>query len=170
MKLKEKILITLLLTIGLLLHYITPGIFLGMKVDFLLIFIIISIMLFPEFENYLLVALLGGLFSAMATTFPGGQISNMIDKLISTYVILLLVKALEKHLDKKIVVLALGFIGTMVSGTIFLASSKFIMGLDNIGINLIYLVVLPSAVINSIALPFTYSMVSKVKKMTGSPE
>ena len=41
MKLKENIFTTLLLAIGLILHYITPGILGGMKFDFLLVYLCI---------------------------------------------------------------------------------------------------------------------------------
>ncbi len=166
MKLKDRILVTLLLTMGLLLHYITPAMFLGMKVDFLLIFIIISIILFPRFDNYLLVAILGGLFSAMSSTFPGGQIANIIDKLVSTYLILIMVKLSKKHLDKKLITFLVGLLATMASGTIFLASSKFILGLEGIGMNLVYMVVLPAALINGIVVAFLYPIVKRVQSLT----
>lgn len=166
MKLKDRILVTLLLTMGLLLHYITPAMFLGMKVDFLLIFIIISIILFPRFDNYLLVAILGGLFSAMSSTFPGGQIANIIDKLVSTYLILIMVKLAKKQLDKKLIIAIVGFLGTMASGTIFLASSKFILGLEGIGMSLVYMVVLPAALINGLVVAFLYPLVRRVQSLT----
>ena len=73
MNLKNNIVTTLLLAIGFILHYITPGILGGMKFDFLLIFIIISLLINRKFGNAILTGLLGGILSAMTTTFPGDK-------------------------------------------------------------------------------------------------
>lgn len=165
MKLKDRILITLLLTIGLLLHYLSPGIFFGMKMDFLLISIVVSIILIPTFENYLMVAFLGGMFSALTTSFPGGQLPNIIDKIISTYIIYRMVLLFYKNIDKKAILGLIGFIGTFVSGSIFLLSARLILGLTDIGLNLIFAVVIPTAIINSIGTIFIYSIVKRSLKV-----
>lgn len=164
MKLKDKILVTLLLTMGLVLHYVTPGLFLGMKMDFLLVFVVISILLFPKIENYLLVSFLAGIFSALTTTLPGGQIPNLIDKFISTFIIYLLVKYLISKKENIVTVSIVGFIGTFISGLIFLLSAKYIMGLSEISNTLIYAVVFPTACINALATGFTYKVIQKAFK------
>src|SRR5690606_33145384 len=96
MKLKNNIFTTLLLAIGLIMHQITPGILGGMKFDFLLIFMFVSLLLNHRFENAILTGILGGLLSAMTTSFPGGQIPNIIDKLVASLVIFVLIKYLSR--------------------------------------------------------------------------
>lgn len=161
MKLKDRILVTLLLTMGLVIHHITPGIFFGMKMDFLLISIVIAVILYPTFENYILVAILGGVFSALTTSFPGGQIPNIIDKFISTFVILLLTKNLLKNRNNIYIVGLIGLIGTFVSGSVFLLSVKYIMGISDLSSSLIYMVVLPASIINSFGTAFMYKVIEK---------
>ena len=51
MNFKKNIFTALLLAVGFILHQITPGILGGMKFDFLLIFILISILLNNTFKN-----------------------------------------------------------------------------------------------------------------------
>src|SRR5690554_479311 len=92
MNLKNNIVTTLLLAIGFILHYITPGILGGMKFDFLLIFIIISLLINRKFGNAILTGLLGGILSAMTTTFPGGQIPNILDKIITCLVLFIIIR------------------------------------------------------------------------------
>lgn len=164
MKLKDKILVTLLLTMGLVLHYISPGIFFGMKMDFLLVSVVISIVLFPSFDNYVLVAFLSGVFSALTTTLPGGQIPNLIDKFISSFIIYLFVKYLISRKENTFTVGLVGLVGTFISGSIFLLSAKYIMGMKDISNTLIYAVVLPTAIINSLLVGFVYKVLDKAMK------
>ena len=72
MRLKNNIFTALLLAIGYIMHQITPGVLGGMKFDFFLAFMFVSLLLNPRFENVMLTVLLGGIITAMITTFPGG--------------------------------------------------------------------------------------------------
>ncbi len=167
MKLKDNIFTTLLLTIGLILHYITPGILGGMKFDFLLIFVIISILLNSRFENCLLSGLLGGILSAMTTTFPGGQIPNILDKLISCLILFVIVKAFHKFTDNILVVGLIGGIGTLFSGIVFLITAKWIVGLPASIVVLIVSVVLPTVIINGVGTAVIYKVVKTALKFSG---
>ena len=118
-KLKNNIFTTLLLAIGFILHQITPGILGGMKFDFLLSFMIVSLLLNPKFENTILTGLLAGLLSAMTTTFPGGQIPNMVDKISTCLILFVVIKYLSRFKDNSIMVGLIGGLGTFVSGIIF---------------------------------------------------
>ncbi len=164
MKLKENLITTLLLTIGLLLHYIVPGIFMGMKFDFLLIFIFIAVLVNPKPKNIILASLLGGLMSSMTTSFPGGQLPNMIDKII-TGCFLYLVLGLVKNRLNTFSIASLGALGTLVSGSVFLASAKLILSLDINVLSLVKFVVLPTALINSIGTVFLYNIVARSLKI-----
>ena len=111
MKLREYIFTTFLLAIGLILHQITPGIFGGMKFDFLLIFMFVSILINVKLKNIILTALLGGLLSAMTTTFPGGQLPNILDKIVTCIVVFGLIRLFKNYYLNIFVVGLIGGIG-----------------------------------------------------------
>jgi len=167
MKLKNNILTALLLAIGLILHQITPGIFGGMKFDFLLSFIFISILINNSFKNAILTGLLGGLLSAMTTTFPGGQIPNLIDKLITCIVLFIVIKFLSRFNFNNLLVGFISGLGTLVSGTVFLLSALLITGLPMPFILLVKTVVLPTIIVNTILTAFIYQIVKHAMKVSG---
>lgn len=85
MKTKTLVSLSLLIGIGAALHFIVPGFFLGMKPDMMLLMMFLAITLFPAKKNVFIVALAAGAISAMTTTFPAGQIPNIIDKLATAF-------------------------------------------------------------------------------------
>jgi len=167
MKLKNNIFTTLLLAIGLIMHQITPGILGGMKFDFLLIFMVVSLLLNYKFENAILTGILGGLLSAMTTTFPGGQIPNILDKIVTSLILFVLIKYLSKFNINFLVVGILGGIGTFISGIVFLTSAALIVGLPvPIGV-LITGIVIPTTIVNFIGTIFVYKLVKIAIKRSG---
>jgi hypothetical protein len=167
MKLKNNIFTTLLLALGFIMHQITPGILGGMKFDFLLIFMFVSIILNPKFQNSILTGLLGGLLSAMTTTFPGGQIPNLLDKIITCLVLFVLIKSLQKFNMNSFIVGLLGGIGTIISGMVFLISAYLIVGLPaSIGVLVIGIVV-PTTIVNIAGTVFVYKIVKIAMKSSG---
>ena len=107
------------MALGLVLHLMVPGIFFGVKPDFLLSMMFISLMIVGDVKEALLIGVAGGIMSALTTGFPGGQIPNFIEKIITSLVVFYMIKAMGKNfsIPKVILVFALG---TMVSGTLFL--------------------------------------------------
>lgn len=107
------------MALGLVLHFMVPGIFFGVKPDFLLSMMFISLMIVEDVKEALLLGVAGGIMSALTTGFPGGQIPNFIEKIITSLVVFYLIKAMNKNfsIPKIILIFALG---TMVSGTMFL--------------------------------------------------
>ena len=87
MKTNKIIITSLFLSIGLILHQITPGIFLGIKPDFLLVFMILSIILTKDFKITFITGIVAGVLCALTTTFPGGQFPNIIDKIITSMIV-----------------------------------------------------------------------------------
>lgn len=164
MKLRENLITTLLLTIGLLLHYIVPGIFAGMKFDFLLIFMFIAVLINPSGKNIILASLLGGLMSSMTTSFPAGQIPNIIDKLVTGLSLFILLGLLKERLNTFSIGL-IGLLGTLISGSVFLSSAYVLLEADINVLNLIKIVVLPTALINSFGTVFLYNLVCKSLKI-----
>ena len=80
MKTKNIITTALLLAIGMVLHFITPPVYGGIKPDFLLSCMFIAILIQDDFSNALAAGLTAGIMSAMTTSFPGGQLPNLIEK------------------------------------------------------------------------------------------
>ena len=107
------------MALGLVLHFMVPGIFFGVKPDFLLSMMFISLMIVGDVKEALLIGVAGGIMSALTTGFPGGQIPNFIEKIITSLVVFYMIKAMGKNfsIPKVILIFALG---TMVSGTLFL--------------------------------------------------
>ena len=149
------ILTSVLLAMGFVLHAIVPGFF-GMKFDLMLTFMFIAIMINPTIKNALLAGLLSGILTAMTTTFPGGQLPNMIDKLVTAFVVLALIKILAQIKVDSVKSAIIGFIGTAASGLVFLTSALLIVGLPApLGI-LITTIVVPTAIANTIITVIVY--------------
>lgn len=167
MKLRNNIFTALLLTIGFVLHQITPGILGGMKFDFLLAFVFISLLLNSSLHNAILTGLLGGLLSAMTTSFPAGQIPNIIDKISTCLFLFIIIKNIPHSKINSFIVALIGGLGTFISGTIFLLSALLITGLPVPMRVLMVSVVLPTVLVNGIGTVFVYSIVKRALKMSG---
>ena len=154
MKTKTKQLVTnsLLLAVGFLLHYVTPAIGLPMQIDFSLITLILIITLNKSsFSTCLASGLATGIFSGITTKFPFGLVPNIIDKITTAIVVYLLIKLLDKTaLNSKIKTIVVNAIGTLVSGTVFLASALLFTGLPAPFFVLFTTVVIPAIAVNTI--------------------
>ena len=153
MKTKQLVTNALLLAIGFLLHYFTPAIGLPMQIDFSLITLILIINLNKNnFNVGIASGIATGIFSGMTTKFPAGLIPNIIDKILTTVAVYLLIKLLDKTaLHNKIKAIVVNAVGTLISGTVFLASALLLVGLPA-PISLLFVtVVIPAIVVNTIA-------------------
>lgn len=159
MNLRKLILSSLLLAIGLVLHQIAPPILFGMKPDILLSMMFIAILLVDDYKTTLVIGLAAGLISAATTTFPFGQIPNIIDKLITCNLVYLLIKSTKKMLNHEIQAIMVSLVGTIISGTIFLGSALILAGLPGgASFTALFLaVVLPATLVNTIACVFLYN-------------
>ena len=150
MRTKEYIITALMLAMGLILHGVMPPIVGGMKPDLLLIFLVLAIMLAPNVKNTMVAGVGAGLLSAFTTSFPGGQLPNIIDKIITAFAILFLIKLLlyiKSDISKSVIIMA---VDTLVSGTVFLTSALMIVGLPAPFTALFTTVVLPAVLSNSV--------------------
>ena len=154
MKTKTKQLVTnsLLLAVGFLLHYVTPAIGLPMQIDFSLITLILVITLNRNsFSTCIAGGIATGIFAGLSTKFPMGMIPNIVDKIITTVIVYLLIKLLDKTtLHSKIKAIVVNAVGTLVSGTVFLVSALLLTGLPAPFIVLFITVVIPATVVNTI--------------------
>lgn len=166
MDLRKSIFTSLLLAIGFILHQIVPGIFTGMKFDILLSVVFISIIINTDFKNAMLTGILSGVISALTTTFPGGQLPNVIDKIVTSLVIFAIVKLLGKYKSNIFGVGFVAFVGTIVSGSVFLYSALLITGLPAPFMALFVAVVLPASAANIFASVFLYKAVNMAFRVT----
>ncbi len=159
------VLLSLLIAIGTVLHVIMPGAMFGMKPDLQLAMMFLGILLFPKFKYVLILAVSTGLLTALTTTIPGGQISNIVDKPITAFAFFGLLLLFSKVKD---VILApiLTAIGTMISGTVFLSVALFILN-ANVGAGFGFLfatVVLPATLANTIIILVAYPILQAILK------
>ncbi|WP_026894599.1 tryptophan transporter [Clostridiisalibacter paucivorans] len=167
MDLRKNILTALLLAIGFILHQVMPGAIGSMKFDLMLAFIFVSIFINREFKNVILTALLGGIITALTTAFPGGQIANIVDKIITCLVIYLLVLIAEKVKFNQISVGIISFIGTIVSGSVFLGTALFLVGLPAPFLALFVGIVIPTSITNIFITLIVYNAVKSTLKVSG---
>ncbi|MGB9812947.1 MAG: tryptophan transporter [Thermovenabulum sp.] len=158
MKLKDSLITALLMAVGYVLHQVTPPIVAGMRPNFLLIMLFFSLFLNPKPKNALLAGFLGGIFAALSTTFPGGQIANIVDELITGQVVALLIR-MTPSLNRQIAVPFITLVGTMLSGAIFLSVAMLVVGALPAAFSALYtMVVLPTAAINTVAALVLYNV------------
>lgn len=166
MNLRKNILIALLLSIGFIMHQVTPGTLGSMKFDFMLSFIFIILFLNKDFKSAVITGILGGIITAMTTTFPGGQIANIIDKTVTVLVVYLLIKLLDKMKYGQLKIGIIAFIGTLVSGSVFLSSALFLVGLPAPFLALFLSIVLPTAITNIFVTITIYNVVKMALRVT----
>lgn len=158
--------LSLLIGIGAALHFIIPGVYMGMKPDMMLAMMFLGIVLFPEKKNVLLLGVVTGLISGLTTSFPGGFIPNLIDKPITAFVfygLFLLYAKISKNIAGVTILTALC---TIVSGLIFLGSAFAIIGLPGPFAALFATAVLPATVLNGIAMFILYPIVKTILRRT----
>ena len=158
--------LALLVGIGAVLHAVIPGIFFGMKPDMMLTMMFLAILLFPNVKAAGLVGIVTGIISAMTTSFPGGQIPNVIDKIITAFIFFAFVLLLKKYSQTLVSAAILTAVGTVVSGTIFLTAALLLVELPGGAAfsGLFLAVVLPTAVINTIVMVIIYPIASSIFK------
>lgn len=151
MNIKKIVINSLLLAIGAILHQITPPLVLGMKPDFFLTLLFIIIILNDDYKTCLCCGIVAGLLSAVTTTFPGGQLPNLIDKLITTNIIFLIMIPFRKILNNQIKIIVITAVGTIISGFVFLTAASIIVGLPGSFKVLFLSIVIPACAINTAA-------------------
>ena len=156
----------ILLAIGAILHYIVPGIFAGMKPDFLLSMMFLAIFINFNGTNVAATSIACGLISALTTTFPGGQIPNIIDKCLTGVVVGVMIYGLSKiSIPQTVKMGIIGFIGTLVSGTAFLGSAYLLVGLPGgASFGALFMgVVIPASIGNVIFTILLYQIIARVR-------
>lgn len=169
-KTQRLIINALLLAIGAILHHITPIIGLPMQPDFALsMLFIIMIINKGDYKTSLVAGLITGLFTALTTKFPGGQLPNILDKLIAVNVIYIVlyviyklpfIKGLEERKQNNVILALILSFGTFISGVTFLSLAQIIVGLPASFNALLLSVVVPSVIINLISGIFLFKVIN----------
>ncbi|HWR61883.1 MAG TPA: tryptophan transporter [Clostridia bacterium] len=168
MNLRKNILIALLLSIGYILHQVVPGTIGSMKFDLMLSFIFVALFINRDFKSTMLTALLGGFITALTTTFPGGQIPNIIDKIVTCISVYVMLKLFENMKFKQVSTGIIAFAGTIISGTTFLYSALLLAGLPAPFSVLFAGIVLPTAVTNIFVTLVVYNTAKLAIRATGA--
>lgn len=148
MKTRELVLAGILLALGLTLHTVTPSLFGSVKPDFLLATLFIAILYQPKLSNTLVIGVVAGIMAALTTGFPGGQIPSLLDKVFTAMFVLIYINGMKFSINS-IKVALLGFLGTLLSGIIFLSSASILVGLPVSFSSLFILIVVPTALANT---------------------
>ncbi|QDP39728.1 tryptophan transporter [Radiobacillus deserti] len=165
MNLQGRVLRFLLIIVGIavILHVIVPPVLLGMRPDMMLAMMFLGIMLFPSLPYVFLLSILTGLVSAITTSVPGGEIANLIDKPLTALFFYGVYFVLTKKIDAQVAAPILAACSTMVSGTIFLFLSLFIVGIfEGNFFTLFHTIVIPTAVFNTIFLVVLFPVANRI--------
>ncbi len=158
MNLRKTILSSLLLAIGLVLHQLVPPFLFGMKPDFLLSMMFIAIILADDYRLTIIIGLAAGILTAATTTFPGGQIPNIIDKFVTCNLVYFMLKLLKNTVNNQIKIVIISLIGTLASGGVFLGAAFILVGLPGSFLTLVIAVILPAALFNMITSMILYNI------------
>lgn len=151
MNTKNLVLMAMLVAVGAALYLIIPGFNGGMKPDFMLTMMFVGIFLFPDTRSVFILAITTGVLSGLFSTFPLGFFPNIVDKLITAFVIYAVVVSLKKVSSHLIGATVIAAVGTLLSGFIFLSVAIFILGVELPFTALFVTVVLPAVIMNSVA-------------------
>lgn len=153
--------------IGAVLHIISPPFLFGMKPDIMLPMMFLGILLFPKINYVLVLSIATGVISALTTSAPGGQISNLVEKPITAFVFFALLLMLPKKRNQKVVAPLLTGIGTLISGAVFLTMALFVLGqMPGTFTSLFVAVVLPATLFNSIFTIILYPIIQNILQRT----
>ena len=157
---KKAIINSLFIGIGLILHQIAPPLLLGMKPDLSLTMMFIIILINDDYRTTLRSGIVCGILTALTTTFPGGQIPNVIDKIVTAHLIYLMLLPLRNRVNNQIKTILVTSIGTIISGAIFLGSAAILAGLPGSFSALFLGIVLPATLVNTIVAPILYNAIN----------
>ena len=106
------------IAIGAILHQITPGI--DMQPDLSLAMLFIIMVYNRDYKTSLICGIAVGIFAAITSKTPNGQLPNIIDKFITCNVMFLVLSVLRDRVSKTVQILTVLPLGTLLSGTTFL--------------------------------------------------
>lgn len=166
---KKMIINAILLGIGLILNQIIPPIGGGITPDITLVMLFCIMLLNrDDYKTCLVAGLATGIFSALTTKFPMGQVPNMVDKMVTVNAIYLLMRVIylspivEKlgKLGSQLAISVMTVVGTLISGTVFLYTASIFVGIPGEIMNMVLVVIIPSTLINLVASIILYNIIN----------
>lgn len=164
MKTKKMTINAILIAIGVILHVVTPSIGLPAQPDFALAMLFIIMLLNKDYKTTLFSGIIIGIFTALTTKTVGGQLPNIIDKLVTCNVMFLILAPLRERVGKNFQAVILLLFGTALSGITFLTSLAIISGIEGTILLPIVAIVIPTSIINLVIGVIIYNVVERVIK------
>lgn len=155
----------ILIAIGVILHIVAPSIGLPAQPDFAIAMLFVIMLLNKDYKTILICGIVIGIFTAMTTKTPGGQLPNIIDKVITCNIMYCVLLPLREKINKDVNAIILFLVGTLVSGTIFLTSLATIYGIEGSILTTIIAIVIPTAIVNTIIGFIIFKVVEKSMKL-----
>ncbi|MBE6062336.1 MAG: tryptophan transporter [Clostridium butyricum] len=157
----------ILIAIGAILHQITPGI--EMQPDLSLAMLFIIMVYNKDYKTSLICGIAVGIFAAVTSKTPNGQLPNIIDKFITCNVIYFVLLPLRNKVSKTVQILTALPLGTILSGTIFLFVLMMLNGFPMETFKTLFVsVVLTTAALNVVLGFALFKVVGKTIKITGA--
>ena len=156
----------ILIAIGVILHIAAPSIGLPAQPDFAVAMLFIIMLLNKDYKTTIISGVIMGIFTALTTKTPGGQLPNIIDKIITCNIIYLVLMPLRDKVSKNIQAVVILLLGTLISGFRFLTSLAVIYGIEGTITAAVIAIVLPTAVVNTGVGVVLFKIVEKTIKQT----
>lgn len=156
----------ILLAIGVILHVAAPSLGLPAQPDFAVAMLFIIMLLNKDYKTTIISGVIMGIFTAITTKTPGGQLPNVIDKIVTCNLIYLVLIPLRAKANKNIQAIIVLLLGTLISGFTFLTSLSLIYGIEGTVTAAIIAIVIPTAVINLGVGLVLYKIVERTLKQT----
>lgn len=132
----------ILLSVGTILHAIIPG-------DMMLACVFALVMINKDVKMTLLIGLCGGILAGLTATSAGALLPNVIDKVIASFFVFFGSKLIKTNniFSNNIIKASLFFLGTLLSGTIYLNIKALTVGMEGV-FGFIVAIVIPTAFVN----------------------
>ena len=164
---KKMVLNAILIAIGVILHAISPSFGLPAQPDFALAMLFIIMLINRDYKTTIFAGIIIGIFTALTTKSPGGQLPNIIDKVVTANVIYFIFKLIGNRVNNNIKMIIALSLGTVLSGFVFLGSASLLVGLPGSLVSLISIVVIPAAIMNIFLGMILYKAIVIALKATG---
>ncbi|NLY80127.1 MAG: tryptophan transporter, partial [Lysinibacillus sp.] len=167
MKTKNLVLMALLIGIGTALYLVMPPIPIGGGItpDMMLLMMFVGIILFPNVRDTFLLSFTTGILSGLFSSIPGSLVPNMIDKIVTGFVFLLVVYLINKFAKNIAVYAFLVGLGTLLSGTVFLSMLLLLVGEMPAAFGIMFVTgVIPATIANIIVFVVIYPILISLLK------
>jgi hypothetical protein len=159
----------ILIAVGAILHQLTPLLGVPMQPDLSLAMLFIIIVYNKDYKTTLVCGIIVGVFAALTTKTPGGQLPNILDKFITSNIVYLMLIPLRERFNKLTQISILLPVGTLISGTVFLSLLMVLGGLPMSQFGTLFItVVVTTAVLNVIIGVVLFKIVDRTVGVTGA--